>query len=320
MRVVIIGGTGHVGSYLVPRLVLEGYEVISISRNNRKPYVISNTWKYVDQIRMDRSEEEKDKNFGNRIKRLSPDIVIDMICFELDSAKALAEKLMGYVEHFLHCGTIWVHGHSEQVPTRENQARKPIDEYGMKKAEIESYLLSIARLNGFPVTIIHPGHLVGLGWVPLNPAGNFNIGIFKKLADGEELVLPNIGMETVHHVHSDDVAQCFIKAITHRNSSIGESFHAVSDQAITLRGYATAMSAWFGNKAKLSFLPWDKWKQTVSEIDALRTWDHISHSPNCSNEKAKRSLEYCPRYSSLQAIQESVNYLLENNLINTNYI
>ncbi len=32
MRVVIIGGTGHVGTYLVPRLVQAGYEVINISR------------------------------------------------------------------------------------------------------------------------------------------------------------------------------------------------------------------------------------------------------------------------------------------------
>jgi nucleoside-diphosphate-sugar epimerase len=31
-RVVIIGGTGHVGTYLVPRLVCAGFEVINVSR------------------------------------------------------------------------------------------------------------------------------------------------------------------------------------------------------------------------------------------------------------------------------------------------
>jgi nucleoside-diphosphate-sugar epimerase len=30
LRIVIIGGTGHVGTYLVPRLVHSGYEVLSI--------------------------------------------------------------------------------------------------------------------------------------------------------------------------------------------------------------------------------------------------------------------------------------------------
>ena len=37
MRVVVIGGTGHIGTYLVPRLVESGYEVLSLSRGKRQP-------------------------------------------------------------------------------------------------------------------------------------------------------------------------------------------------------------------------------------------------------------------------------------------
>ena len=36
-RVVVIGATGHVGTYLVPRLVRGGHEVIAISRGTRDP-------------------------------------------------------------------------------------------------------------------------------------------------------------------------------------------------------------------------------------------------------------------------------------------
>ena len=39
MRVIVVGATGHIGSFLVPRLVAEGHEVIAISRGERKPYV-----------------------------------------------------------------------------------------------------------------------------------------------------------------------------------------------------------------------------------------------------------------------------------------
>ena len=159
------------------------------------------------------------------------------------------------------------------------------------------------------MTILHPGHIVGPGWVPLNPAGHFNPEVFKTLAEGRELLLPNLGMETVHHVHADDLAQAFIKAIDNRNRALGESFHIVSEQALTLRGYATAMAAWYGKEANLRFLPWDQWKKTLSEEEANATWDHIAHSPNCSIEKAKRLLDYSPRYSSLQAVQESVSQL-----------
>lgn len=36
MRGVIIGGTGHVGTYLVPRLVETGHEVICVTRGNKR--------------------------------------------------------------------------------------------------------------------------------------------------------------------------------------------------------------------------------------------------------------------------------------------
>jgi nucleoside-diphosphate-sugar epimerase len=137
--------------------------------------------------------------------------------------------------------------------------------------------------------------------------------VFKTLAEGKELVLPNLGMESVHHVHADDVAQAFIKAIDNRNRAVGENFHIVSEQAITLRGYATAMAAWFGKDSRLKFLPWDQWKDTVTAEEASATWDHIAHSPNCSIEKAKKLLDYCPRYTSLQAVQEAVTHMMESN-------
>jgi nucleoside-diphosphate-sugar epimerase len=310
MRIIIIGGTGHVGTFLVPRLVQAGHEVISVSRQQRKPYRDHPAWKSVRQVAIDRPEAEKTNSFGEQILKFSPDIVIDMICFTPESARNLTESLRGHVQHLLHCGTIWVHGHSEQVPTSETLPRKPFGSYGKDKAAIEAYFLSEYRSSGFPVTILHPGHIVGPGWAPLNPAGHFNPDVFKKLAEGKELILPNLGMETVHHVHADDVAQSFIKAIDNRNRSVGESFHIVSEQALTLRGYATAMAAWFGQEAKLTFLPWDQWKKTVTAEEAAATWDHIAHSPNCSIEKAKRVLNYSPRYTSLQAVQEAVGYML----------
>jgi len=287
--------------------------VVSVSRQKRAPYRSHPAWDLVEQVTMDRAVPGEKKLFGERIRALKPDVVIDMICYTPDQAKALVETLQGQVQHLLCAGTIWVHGHSERVPTDETQPRRPLEEYGIHKAACESYLLSAACRTGFPVTILHPGHLVGPGWVPLNPAGNFNPGVFKKLAHGEEVLLPNLGLETVHHVHADDVAQAFVQAINNRNRAVGESFHIVSEQALTLRGYAAAMAAWFGREARLKFLPWEEWKETVSESDARATWDHMAHSSHCSIAKARKLLDYQPRYSVLQAVQEAVGYLLDHN-------
>ena len=207
----------------------------------------------------------------------------------------------------------WVHGHTVEAPFTEEQPRHPFGRYGIQKAAIEEYLLGEARQNGFPVTILHPGHIVGPGWVVLpNPAGHFNPIVFQRLARGEEVVLPNLGLETVHHVHGDDVAQAFMKAIAYRSVSIGESFHVASPAALTLRGYAEAMARWFGQEPRLRFLPWVEWKETVTEAEAAETWDHIAHSPCASIAKAQRFLDYRPRYTSLLAVQEAVQWLIDN--------
>jgi nucleoside-diphosphate-sugar epimerase len=36
MKVVVIGGTGHVGTYLIPRLVQAGHEVLCVTRGTSK--------------------------------------------------------------------------------------------------------------------------------------------------------------------------------------------------------------------------------------------------------------------------------------------
>jgi nucleoside-diphosphate-sugar epimerase len=306
MKIVVIGGTGHIGTYLVPRLVMEGHEVICVSRQAREPYRQDPLWKAVKMVHIDREAAEAAQSFGAQIRALRAEVVIDLICFTPSSARAIVEALSGHVRHFIHCGTMWVHGYSEQVPTRETQPRKPFGEYGVNKAAIEAYLLSIARDDGFPATVLHPGHITGPGWLPINPAGHLDPDVFVRLASGKEVVLPNLGLETVHHVHADDVAQAFANSIVHWKQAIGEAFHVVSEQALTLRGFAVAMAKWFGREAVLGFLPWEEWKKTTDEYQESLTWDHISHSPNGSIEKAMTLINYRPRYTSLQAVQEAV--------------
>jgi nucleoside-diphosphate-sugar epimerase len=309
VRVVVIGGTGHVGTFLVPRLVNAGHEVIVASRGKRGPYLPNPAWDAVKRIEIDRTAEEAAGTFGARITALEPDAVVDLICFTPPSAQHLVDALRARETLLLHCGTMWVHGRPTTVPVTEDMPRHPFGDYGIKKAAIERLLLDATDGDSARAVILHPGHLVGPGWNPLNPAGHFNPNVFTRIAHGETLLLPNEGMETVHHVHADDVAQAFELAITNPDDAIGESFHVVSPAPLTLRAYAEAMFAYFGRPAKLEFLPWEDWRHTVTDDEAAATWDHIAHSPYGSIAKARELLGYSPRYTSIEAVIESINSL-----------
>jgi len=315
MRVVVIGGSGHVGTYLAPRLVEAGHEVLNVARGRQKPYSAHRAWDKVQQVRIDRAAEEAAGAFGERVAALKPDVVMDMICFTLSSCQQLVQALRGQVQHFLFTGTIWMLGPSEVVPTTEEYPRRSFGEYGVQKAAIERFLLDEARRGNFPATCIHPGSITGPGYMPVSPLGNYDPHVFEILARGEELPMPSLGMETLHHVHADDVAQMFMLALANWSAAVGQSFWAVSPQAISLRGYAMAAAGWWGQEARIHTVPFEEWKKTTTGRHAETTWGHLLRSSHLSIAKAQGLLGYQPRYTSLQALYECVASLIAQGVI-----
>jgi nucleoside-diphosphate-sugar epimerase len=314
-RIVIIGGSGHVGSYLVPALVEAGHEVVNVSRGTAAPYRPHLAWRSVETVVLDRVAEEKKGHFGTKIADLHPDIVVDMISFDLSSTRQLVEALHGKIEHYLFCSSIWVYGRLSAIPSTEADPPNPIDAYGAGKAESEAWLMKQARLTGFPATCFRPGHIVGEGWNPINPIGNANPDAFSLIARGDELVLPNLGLEMVHHVHADDVARWIICAVENRSASIGEAFNTVSEQAVTLRGYAEAVYRWFGREPRIAFKPFDEWIRGLEGRDAETSRGHVIRSSCHSIDKSRQRLGYKPRYTSFAAVQESVRALIASGTV-----
>jgi nucleoside-diphosphate-sugar epimerase len=313
----VVGATGHIGSYLVPRLTRAGHEVVAISRGERRPYRDDPAWSQVETLHVDRDAEDRAGTFAARLAAMRADAVVDLMCFTTDSAAQLADALAGSPTYLLHCGTIWVHGPAVEVPITESAPRRPFDDYGINKAAIEAMLLDEASAGRLRATVLHPGHIVGPGWRPVNPAGNLSTAVFGALATGKEVALPNLGLETLHHVHADDVAQAFELALAQPAAAIGESFHVVSERALTMRGYAESVASWFGRDARLRFEPFQVWRAGVTDDEAEATWSHLAHSPCASIDKARALLGFDPAYSSLGAVREALAWLVDAGEVET---
>jgi nucleoside-diphosphate-sugar epimerase len=313
MRVVVIGATGHVGGYLVPRLVEAGHEVVALSRGLRAPYREDPAWERVTRVAVDRDAEDAAGTFGERIADLRADAVIDMVCFSAGSARKLLAGLRGSRTFLAMCGSIWAHGALTAVPVLEHEDLRPWGEYGIGKLAIEDLLREESeRPDGIAATTLHPGHISGPGWDVINPAGNLDPQVWRRLATGGTVVLPHLGLETLHHVHADDVAQAFQLAIEQQEAAAGRAFHVVSERALTLRGYAEAAAGWWDRPARLAFGPFERFAASTSEEHAAATLEHIRHSPNASIAAARDRLGYAPRYTSLEAAREAVGWLAEH--------
>jgi nucleoside-diphosphate-sugar epimerase len=312
MRVLMIGATGHVGTYLVPALVRAGHEVVAVSRGNREPYQPDPAWAQVERVTADRAAQEADGSFVATVLASRPDVVIDMVCFEPSSAQLLLDGLGGRVDRLLMCGTIWVHGPTLAAPTRESDPRAPYGDYGTKKAEIERLMLA----GDLPAVVLHPGHISGPGWPVINPVGNLDPAVWRALVRGEPVAIPGDGVGMLHHVHARDVAQAFQLALSNP-AAVGESFHVVSEQAVSTRGLAEAAASWFGRVAELRPMPWTEFAAQTSAEHAAASRDHLQRSHVMSIEKARALLGYAPEYTSFDAVREALDWLIANGHVAT---
>jgi nucleoside-diphosphate-sugar epimerase len=303
-RVVVTGATGHIGTYLIPRLVRAGHEVVAMSRGSREPYHPSPEWRSVRRVILDREAPDA----ADRIAAEQPDAVIDLISFTPASTQQLVDALRPRRPLLVHCGTIWVHGRVGPVPVTEEEPRTAYGEYGTGKAAIEELLHQETRTGGVPSIVLHPGHISGPGWHPINPQGNLDPDVWRRLATGEPVALPALGLGVLGHVHADDVAQAFERSLT-RPATIGASFHVVADQAMTCRGLAEGAARWFGREAVTDLVDWPEFEKRTGESHAATTRDHIDRSISASTARAREVLGYVPRFSSLETLRESVRWL-----------
>ncbi len=118
----------------------------------------------------------------------------------------------------------------------------------------------------------------------------------------------------LHHVHADDVAQAFERALN-RPAAIGASFHVVAEQAMTLRGLAQGVAGWFGREPELELVDWLEFERRVGAEHARTTRMHVERSITASIARAQDVLGYAPRFSALEALHEALGWLIASGTV-----
>ncbi|HSV31389.1 MAG TPA: NAD-dependent epimerase/dehydratase family protein [Atribacteraceae bacterium] len=312
-KVVVVGGSGHIGSYLIPMLVTRGYETVVFSRRNTKPYPASLAWREVVWVDTDREIDEKNGRWAELLEEHSPDILVDIICFEPESARLLREVFVEKETHLLSCGTVWVYGKTEIVPTPEWASRFPQNDYSRKKMIIEKELLEATSRGEIRATVIHPGHITGPGKPFITPFGDNNPRTIQQIINGEEIFLLDGGLSTLHHVHPRDVAALFFRALELPRFSVRESFNCCGSHALTFLGLGRYLARLLGVEFRYQSISLEEYEERFGfpEMAAL----HVRQGCCVSMDKARELLNFLPSYSPEEAVREAVEDLLKKGIL-----
>lgn len=311
MKVLVIGASGHVGSYLVKTLVNGGHEVVAVMRGSRTPYGYDEkVWGKAQVVNMDRVELYQ----TDFIEQVDADVICDLIAFDLDGVKKIVSKIKNDAFYLL-IGSIWMYENKEYLPVDELHPKTATQEYGKQKGLIENYLLDKVEKGELRATVIHPGHVSGKEWQPINPQGNLDFSVFEKIRDGKKIYLPYDGSQTLQHIHSQDLADMIVACIDKQDLSNGQAFLAVTEKAMPLRAITEKLFEYFNQPPNIECLDWEDFKNAVGEDNALVTLDHVSHSPCCTPQKAINLLGVKINYSIMDIFYEYINDMKAQNLL-----
>ena len=188
-RVVVIGATGHVGTYLVPRLVRAGHEVVALSRGEREPYLPAPEWRGRRAGRRSTARPRTRRaRSASGSPRSAPDAVDrhDLLHARVGPAagrRAAPER-----------GRCWCTAARSGSTARPRACRSPRTSRAPPTASTaparrRSRRCCTARRSpaACRASCCIPGHISGPAGRSITPAGNLDPDVWRRLATGEPL-------------------------------------------------------------------------------------------------------------------------------------
>ena len=232
-NILVVGGTGYIGYYLLKSLSKHKVSLSSISLHAPKK---QRRIKKVNYYICDYTNKSQLKDIENKF-----DYVINACGYFFSNKKTNLKKnynhhysgLKNLTEHFnskkikifLHIGSSLEYGNSS-ILCKENMKCKPSTEYGKIKLKCTKYLISIFKKNNYPACVVRLFSIYG---GIQNKGLMYNLLKFIKIKSKKKFV---IDYKILDLCHIDDVVNGLVKLLF-SNKSRGEIFNLGSGNLIS---------------------------------------------------------------------------------------
>lgn len=311
MRIFVIGGTGLVGSYLLPRLVEKGNEVIALTRTVDKIERINKLGALglLGDIRNPQAFKSTLPESLDIIVLLAMPSVRPGLRMTKKRKKELRKETndffrnsMDLAMHFnvpiiLPSGTSFKTKNNEIADETWPILRIGLTEIGKDTDEMVNQ--AIKTSNPKVIQLLY-GKIYGNG-------GLFRF-IYNMMEKGRSKIIGK-GDNYIPNIHASDAASAIIKAI--EKLPIGEKFIIADDEAVTQKDFTIYMAELM-NKKRPGHIP----AFIIKLVFGNDFYEIITLNCKVSNSKAKRILDWKPEYPSykeglemtIKEMKEKKNY------------
>jgi nucleoside-diphosphate-sugar epimerase len=248
VQVLVLGGTGVIGTGVVHRLLAHGASVSVFARGLRES-TLPSAARFIAGDRVDR------KAFERAFEHSRHDVVIDLLGYTPDDAESLVRTFGGRCEQVIFCSTVCTYGVSlpASVLVDERVLQQPTTPYAREKVACERILERAAAERRFEVTLLRPSHTYGPGG-PLVDQLEIHGVAWDRIARGLPVLCAGDGLGLWQATHRDDCAELFA-LVAGAPRAYGEAFNATGDGIVTWRDYYRSVARSLGSSVQLVLAP-----------------------------------------------------------------
>jgi nucleoside-diphosphate-sugar epimerase len=290
MKVFVIGGTGFLGTFLIPQLMQNGHRITVLTRNKEKASRLESSG--IRVMVGDLLEPE------HMLVRVSPhDVVVSIAMPEVTPGrmshkrlKKLQEETQAFfstsiaIAEKFHCPLIVTLGTSFTTEGDEMADESwPIERFGIARVgEYVDPLLSDVATRGSP-PLIHmlPGQIYG-------PGGLFKNLMYEWMKKGKYRVVGS-GDNYIPRIHVEDCAAAYVRVL--EKMPLGERFILADDGPCTTREFADCMAENM-NVPRPKSVPGFVIRCFVGKL----LYETVTMNCRVSNAKAKKRLGWHLKY------------------------
>lgn len=304
MKVLVIGGTGHVGSFLVPMLLEQGHAVYVGTRGKRPPRTGAE-FDGAQFITCDAGNEESLKALRN--------YKFDAVAEFPGNAYAVWNALKDDIGHLVACGSLWMFGNPRVVPTPETYQNPCLfSGYDVRYAQMWEMIAQAGQCRT-DFTAIMPPNICGPGKIPLDCKGGRSLELHKAHQRGETVILPDGPEALLGPCDAEDIAALFALAINNRKAAAGQIFNVGSADSVTVTEFVQLLGEIYGTTIPIERVSWEKYTTEINP-DIGGWWHMYAHMlPDIS--KARNLLGYEPKYTVKETLRRAIDWMRSEGLI-----
>lgn len=290
MKILIIGGSGFIGWKLLETINDGKNDIIVYNRGNKNRIYPNN----VRHIIGDRANIDL---LSDIVKKEKFDIVYDMCCFTVDQIKNLIPIFNGKVKRYVFISTSAVYLDNQVLPLKETSAcgfHPQWGTYGNNKYECEKLLLNAFKNDKFPVTIIRPTYVYGVGNII-----DRETFLFDRIEKNIPLFVPFSGEAVIQLGYISDLCEA-LKLLISLEKGFGEVYNISGSEYITLNGLIKKVSEIIGKDTKIYYLDPQKYGFSQREIFPFE-----SNTYFVTIEKFKKDFGWEPLISLEEGLKKS---------------